>query len=134
MLLRKPQGNTALWCDGLVDSNTTGSKRKRKEYESLPDPKTKKHGDTHERVQYLVDQLKEQHASKFSQMQYRIWAELIHASTDDPPQGNSMFNRAGDRKRKARKSDQSPVAQELSDAATAITSASYIIYTKLARN
>ena len=109
-----------------MDSNTTGSKRKRREYESLPGPKTKKHVDTHERVQYLVDQLKEQHASKFSQMQYRIWAELIaggqHASTDDPPQGNSMFNRAGDGKSKARKSDQSPVAQALSDAATAITS------------
>ena len=45
--IEKASGLYALWCDGLVDSNTTGSKRKRKEYESLPGPKTKKHVDTH---------------------------------------------------------------------------------------
>lgn len=40
-------------------------------------------------VQELVESLKEKHNSTFTQMQYRIWAEMIagglHGSMDDPP-------------------------------------------------
>ena len=52
------------------------------------------------RVEKIVNKLKETHADthQFSQMQYRIWAEMInsgiYSSMEDPP-STSMFKRAG---------------------------------------
>ena len=104
-LLRKPQSNVAIWCDGLAreadmtttaTATTTTQSHKRKKQVEVPEVVSKKHVDTHERVQTLVDQLKEKHDTKYTQMQYRIWGELIvggqHVSMDEPPDNNSMFN------------------------------------------
>ena len=44
-----------------------------------------------------MSDLKEQHGSTYSALQYRIWAELIDgelANASEPPE-NSMFSRAG---------------------------------------
>ena len=136
-LLRKPQSNVAIWCDGLAgeaDMTTvpaaTWSRGKRKKQAEAPEVANKKHVDTHERVQTLVDQLKDKHANNFSPMQYRIWGELIvggqHVSMDEAPENNSMFTRAGGgtkTKPKSASAQQSPVAQALTEAATVLTSA-----------
>ena len=76
-------------------------------------------------MQQVQDTVKAKHgASNFTQMQFRIWAELIiggMGSIDGPPVNNSMFTRAGNAS--AQNKNTSPVAQALTDAATAITSA-----------
>ena len=134
--LSKPNSKTALWCDGLKEPCSMAKPRescKRKQSEDNSDDeestrsarKKKQPSRKEEEVQELVDILKEKHTSTYTQMQYRIWAELIagglHVSTDDPP-NNSMFIRAGGGT-PYRKNVQSPVAQLLTEAATAITSA-----------
>ena len=65
-----------------------------------------------QQAQYTVDQLKSKHgALNFTQMQFRIWAELIiggMGSIDGPPVNNSMFARAGNAS--VQKKSTSPVA------------------------
>ena len=130
-LLRKLQSNVAIWCDGLpreADTTTTATvtaatqSRKRKKQVEGPEVVSKKHIDTHERVQTLVDQLKEKHDTKYTPMQYRIWGELIvggqHVSMDEAPDNNSMFNRAGGGTKNKPKDVQSPVAQALTEVLT----------------
>ena len=59
----------------------------------------KKHDVNIQQVQDTVDQLKAKHGSKFTQIRFHIWAELVFGrmcSMDAPPSNNSMFNRAGD--------------------------------------
>ena len=51
-----------------------------------------------QQVQDTVDQLKAKYGSSYTQMQFRIWAELIvegMCSIVRPPSNNSMFKRAG---------------------------------------
>ena len=129
-LLRKPQSNVAIWCDGLsreadlcvttTATATTGGRKRKKQTDTMSSEITsKKHVDTHERVQALVDQLKEKHDTKYTPMQYRIWGELIiggqHVSMDEAPDNNSMFNRAGGGTKTKPKDVQSPVAQALTE-------------------
>ena len=61
-LLRKPQSIVAIWCDGLAGEAdmaivpaATRSRGKRKKQAEAPEVANKKHVDTHERVQTLVD-------------------------------------------------------------------------------
>ena len=91
-----------LWCDGLKGA---GKSRKRKkkitsDSESEDDcPKKTAKQKQEEKVEKCVNILKEKHGTTFSQMQYRIWAEMVanemHSDTDTPP-SSSMFKRAGD--------------------------------------
>ena len=78
------QSNVALWCDGLAreaDTTTTATVTaatqscKRKRQVEGPEVVSKKHTDTRERVQTLVDWLKKKCDTKYTPMQYRIWGE-----------------------------------------------------------
>ena len=130
-LLKQPRGNVAIWCDGLAGEIetpgvTTSRKRKKDNAPEAALPVNKKKVDTHERVQTLVNQLKDKHSTNFTPMQYRIWGELIvggqHVSINNAPENNSMFDRAGGGSKSKSKDVQSPMAQALTEAATAITS------------
>ena len=129
-LLRKPQNNVAIWCDGLTEETTITTaaatpSRKRSKSAEAPEMASKKRVDTQERVQTLVNQLKDKHSTRYTPMQYRIWGELIvggqHVSMDEAPD-NSMFNRASGGTKNKPKDIQLPVAQALTEAATALTS------------
>ena len=119
--------STTLWCDGLSAS----AKRKHSDDECDDDHRSRKSRNKKcdvdvERVQDLVEQTKAKYvASEFTQMQLRIWAELIVggmcSGTDDPPSSNPMFLRAGDGNYK--KKSESPVTQALTNVASAITAA-----------
>lgn len=130
--LRKPGTKMSLWCDGLLErggKKSEGRKRARgddvgSENESGPSKK-KPQSDRAEKVQEIADRLKERHGSRYTPMQIRIWAEMIasglHCSEDDPP-STTMFLRAGG-STPHKKKDQTPVAQALTDVATAFASA-----------
>jgi len=72
------------------------------------------------------DALKEKHSTRLKHMQMHIWAEMIqsgiYSSTDDPP-STSMFVWAGADGPNKKKGQQNPVAQAISEAATALTTA-----------
>ena len=130
-LLRQPQKNTVLWCDGLVAH--AGRKRKHSDDDDDDDSdgeppskksKSKKCDVSVQQVQDTVDQLKTKYGANYTQMQYRIWAELVvggMCSMDGPPSNNSMFKRAGTGDAASKRKSESRVSQALTDAATAIT-------------
>lgn len=129
--LRKPGSKVTLWCDGLVDRRGAGNSRKRpqsdepgSDSESTVTRPKKKQVDRDRKVQDIVDDLKGTHASNYTQMQLRIWAEMIasgmHLSLSDPP-STSMFTRAGGGT-PYKKKEPSPT-QSLTDAVTAIANA-----------
>ena len=127
-----------LWCDGLSDI----SKRKRSltvdENESDEDHEPEKRSSSkkkkrslaqeerEEKVQNTIDQLKEKHGSTYTPMQMRIWSEMIvggiHATLDDPPV-SSTFVRAGGGGSGKKKKYSNAVAEALTQAAVAISSA-----------
>ena len=118
---------TTLWCDGLHANTEKGevSKAAKRGRDSNDNNSGKKKQDREEKVQEIVENLKQKHSeSKFTTMQIRIWAEMVvsgmYSSLDEPPK-TSMFGRAGDGSPQ-KKTKKSEVAQALSDAATAITS------------
>ena len=122
----KTKGKVMLWCDGL--SNTKES-RKRPRSDGVSVVNTKKKvpdkANKEQKVQQLVDSLKEKHLSDYTPMQFRIWAEMVasgmYCSMDNPP-NTTMFTRAGSGT-PSRKKDNVPVARALSDAATVIATA-----------
>ncbi len=129
-LLRQPQKNTVLWCDGLTAG--AGHKRKHSDDEDDSDTeqqqsrrsRTKKHDKNMQQVQDTVDQLKARYGSNYTQMQFRIWAELVvggMSSIDGPPSNNSMFRRAG--AGASEKNEKRDVTQTLTNAITAALSA-----------
>lgn len=124
--IAKSKGKVMLWCDGL--SNTKESrKRPRSDGVSVVNKKKKvpDKADKEQKVQQLVDSLKEKHLSDYTPMQFRIWAEMVasgmYCSMDNPP-NTTMFTRAGSGT-PSRKKDYVPVARALSDAATVIATA-----------
>ena len=130
-LLRQPHKNTILWCDGLIAR--AGHKRKHSDDEDDSDTeqqqsrrsRSKKHDTNVQQVQDTVDQLKAKYGSSYTQMQFRIWAELIvggMCSIDRPPCNNSMFKRAGAGDG-ASKRNESHVTQALTNVITAALSA-----------
>jgi hypothetical protein len=134
----KLKSNVSLWCDGLVSpKNSSRNKRKLSamsddESDDEPIPKHRKKRasvDTcSERVQELIDKLQKNHGSKFTTMQVRIRAELVvagmHRSLDEPPQGNSVFERVGSGGGvNTTVSKETSIAKVVYDAASAISSA-----------
>ena len=122
----------AIWCDGLAreaDTTTTATVTaetqscKRKKQVEGPEVVNKKHIDTHERVQTLVDQLIEKHDIKYTPMPYMGRTDCRggggqHVSMDEAPDNNSMFNRADGGTKNKPKDVQSPVAQILTEVLT----------------
>ena len=108
--LLKEKPDCVLWCMGPGE-NAKEQKRKRKDSsdedgnERKKDKKKKtRQEEKEERVDAIVDDLRKQHATKFTNLQYRIWAETIvsgtHESCDDPPRG-SFFSPKGQSVKKA---------------------------------
>ena len=135
--LRKPGSKMTLWCDGLIDRSgrkTDSRKRVRSDdvgseselAETRPSKRKQPAADREEKVQEIANNLKEIHSSRYTPMQIRIWAEMMasgmHSSVDDHP-NTSMFLRAGGGTPNKKKQQATPVAQALTDAATAIASA-----------
>ena len=132
--VKQPNSKVNVWCNGLKEtlsatvSRDTKHKRKRPDSEdvSVSANKRKKQQQANKEVevQDVVDDLKQKHGSKFTTMQYRIWGEMVvagmHGDTGNPP-STSMFARAGGTP--VKKSQPSSVAQLVSEAATAFTSA-----------
>ena len=60
--------------------------------------KKKKNEERDDKIQGLVDELKKKHAEKYTQMQSRIWAEMVvggvYKDRDTPP-ASTMFKRSG---------------------------------------
>ena len=98
-----------LWCDGLREFKTSSSRKRKRlqssesesEDESRCKSGKKKSSVSSEReskVEEAVKTLQESHGNKYTQIQYRIWAEMytsgFHKSLQDPPT-NSMFVKAG---------------------------------------
>ena len=102
-----------LWCEGISTKPTTSGKRKKKsscasrpaDYleissdsdSSTDKPKAKKKKKTlleekQDRIDEIVDELREKHRSQYTSLQYRVWAETIvasqHKDTDKPPRGS----------------------------------------------
>ena len=83
--------------------------------------------DNQEKVQEIVDILKNKHGSKYTPLQVRIWAELIasglHPNSEQPPPTNSMFERAGTGGSSKPNQKDNSVVKVVADAASAITCA-----------
>ena len=107
--------SVTLWCDGKTDhrsakcsvsdfifSDSDGENDAR-----LPKSKSKKkrtrYEEKAERIEDVVDQLKEKHGNQYTLVQYRIWAETMesgqHSSVENPPTGcffkSQSKNKAG---------------------------------------
>ena len=98
------KGNKALlWCDGLKSDSAPCRKRGRvaddeEDIDQLAATTKKSKEVKEDKVKDIIQELKDKHGSKYNQMQYRIWSEMlvneVHGSVDDPP-STSMFSRAG---------------------------------------
>ena len=114
-----------LWCDGLIiQGKNTDTQKRTKDVDTDEGTSCKKKPDREGKVQEIVENLKAKHASLYTAMQMRIWAEMItsgmYSRMDEPP-NTSMFIRAGGKS--VSHSKQTPVMQAITDAATALTSA-----------
>ena len=126
-----------LWCDGLKESNSTTAKprkRSKKMIDSDSDSdedavvtsgrsaKKKKKSDNDEKLEKIVNELKELHEQQYTPMQYRIWGEMIigglYLSKTKAP-NTSMFSRAGGKEPKKK----SEVAEALDEVAKHLSSA-----------
>ncbi len=89
-----------IWCDGLrEDVSGAGQKSSRKRKNKGEDSnefnvkKSKEEKD--KKVDKVISNLKETHDMNFTNMQYRIWAEMITGGIYSSPPTSSMFMRAG---------------------------------------
>lgn len=123
-----------LWCDSLRQTDKSGSKKRRHDSDSdeKAHPSKKISPAAKEReneVEEIINNLAETHSRKFTQMQYRIWAEMYitsyHKSLTDPPK-TSMFERAGgaDSSHKRKAGQDSVVEKQLSTALSSTPSTS----------
>ena len=128
--------NVILWCDGLKESNLTTTTRKRSKKKADSDSDSdedvpiasgssankKKKCDKDEKLEKVVNELKELHGQQYTPMQYRIWGEMIigglFSSKDEAP-NTSMFSRAGGKEPKKK----SEVAEALGEVAKHISTA-----------
>ena len=91
-----------LWCDGLKSSRGKANKRAHSEESNDKDVRSKKNKsdkrDTSVRVEETETKLKEAHGTTYTQMQYKVWAEMFvggaYSSLQDPP-SSQMFIRCG---------------------------------------
>ena len=106
-----------IWCEGLCTKPTTGGKRRKKAshdsgsvdrleissdsdsstYEPRRTGRRRKKKKTlleekQDRIDEIVDKLREKHNNKYTSLQYRVWAETIvagqHEDIDKPPRGS----------------------------------------------
>ena len=113
LLKTKDNHSVTLWCMDHSATPTVRSKRprnptvlvsddsddetpeKQQTAKSKPRKIKSRQEEKLERIDDLIDQLKEKHDTKYNVMQYRIWAETIdagrHSSLEMPPRG-SIFN------------------------------------------
>ena len=94
-----------LWCDGVAHCKTSTRKHSRcatpdssesDECETPARGKRKKKKTAYEqkleRIDDIVDKLREKHGSRFTSLQYRVWAETVNAGRHDgmesPPRGS----------------------------------------------
>ena len=94
---RKQGHNVVLWCDGLKDKS--GKRKKKGEDGGSVKSKRKKSEDNakEKAVAKTVTELQEKHGGTCTQIQYRIWSEMInggiYSSLINPP-NTLMFQRA----------------------------------------
>ena len=109
ILKEKPE--CVLWCMGRSTKKRSRDHRNSSEesdacHEVARKSKKKKttYEDKQEMVDDTVDELRSKHGTKFTSLQYRVWAETIlsgsHESLDDPPRG-SFFGCKGQVGKKA---------------------------------
>ena len=103
LLKNKDSHGVTLWCDGKADqrsvkrsvSDLTVPDSNNENEAHLPTSKGRKkrtrYEEKAERIDDIVDQLKERHGKDYTLVQYRIWAETMesgqHSSYDLPPKG-----------------------------------------------
>ena len=123
-----------LWCDGLKGEEGGKSKKRKQndldseesdeeetDYQRRPSNKKCKYKLKDSKLEKIVANLKQEHGTTFTALQYRIWAELIDGdltSSTKPPE-NSMFTRAGRGGGTTQK--KSEVAEALSEVAKQIS-------------
>ena len=115
--VQKQGATTLLWCDGL---KVKGEKRKKSsevdtgssdEDIAVKSKKSSKDAMKQKAVMKTFNELQDKHGGTYTQVQYRIWSEMInggmYSSLIDPP-NTSMFQRAGGIDRKKNTSAVSP--------------------------
>ena len=102
-----------MWCDGLrtEQTNPLASRKRKNAIVSSDESSEDEQGRANkkrkrntavksreEKVEEVVNSLKEKHNKLYTPMQYRIWGEMVvgnlHSSIEEPP-STSMFMRAG---------------------------------------
>ena len=85
---KRPRNPTVL----VSDDSDNETPEKQQTAKSKPRKKKLRQEEKLERIDDLIDQLKEKHDTKYNVMQYRIWAETIdtgrHSSLEMPPRGS----------------------------------------------
>ena len=123
--LKKPGNKMTLWCNGLVDRRGNGRKRAQSEHVgsdselTIARPPKRKQADKEDKVQEMVDNLKEIRSSCFTPMQLGRDDCLWHAFQR---RRTSKHNRVCASWR-WHTLQEAPVAQALQDAITAVASA-----------
>ena len=90
-----------LWCDGMI-SKENGRRRPDDDFDDdITDQqqtkKRKRKKDTirEDQVEEIIQSLKVKHNATYTQMQYRVWSEMIaggvHMSQDEPPSTTIQF-------------------------------------------
>ena len=109
-----------LWCDARSES-TTNDKKRRLQVENTNDPPPSKRKLIEDKVDEMVEKLKERHDDHYTLPQMRLWARMIsaghHDSLDDPPRIPAITGVTP--KRKQRQS----LAEAIAGAATTLVSA-----------
>ena len=100
-----------LWCEGrlqdedleLESADVSTSRKKRKKDDDTPVPVSKRQA-IRDEVDKLLFELKEEHGSKYTAQQYRLWANMLQIGTwkdtDNPPQ-TPMFGYNGNKPEKS---------------------------------
>ena len=110
-----------LWCDGMI-SKENGRRRPDDDFDDditdQQQTKKRKRKDTirEDQVEEIIQSLKAKHNAAYTQMQYRVWSEMIaggvHMSQDEPP-STTMFARCGGSVSVKKKSSSDVVVQAI---------------------
>ena len=130
--------NVTLWCDGLKRATVKTSRKRAhgtidSENESSGDEQSNRNKrrkklnqvDRQIKINEITKDLSEKHGQIYTQMQYRIWAEMIfselHSSTEEPP-NTSMFVPAGGSAPRKKSSTISDALRHVADRIAAVLS------------
>ena len=95
-LIKDMHSNDVLWCMGRSTNKRSRNHRiAQMHVMSCKESKKKKtYEDNQEMVDDAVDELRSKHGTKFTSLQYCVWAETIlsgsHKSLDDPPRSSFL--------------------------------------------